>query len=520
MNPIRPQIPARSNAMSRFLGLSLTWASMACASTNDWYGIRVVDEAAGRGVPLVELETVNHLRFVTDNAGWVALGEPGWAGRDVFLHVRSHGYTLPKDGFGYTGLRVRPTPGGRTMLRLQRLNVAERLYRVTGEGLYRDSVLLGEPTPLAEPLGSALVVGQDSAQVGVYRGRLHWFWGDTARMGYPLGQFRTAGAVSDLPGHGGLDPKVGVNLRYWTNADGLSREMCPLDPKEEGLVWIDGLAVVPDAAGRERMVAHYSRMKSLGERLEHGLAVWSDDLAVFERCLVLATNETWRFVVAHPTRHRTADGDFLFCGENLPNVRVPARLDDVLDPTRYEAWTCLATDRDARDQPRPRRNAAGGLDYSWSRDTGPVRNTDEERWLKAGLVTTNELRLLPADVESGRRVRLHGGSTRWNVHRQRWVAIMVEVGGTSFLGEVWYAEAAGPTGPWRRARRILTHDRYSFYNPVHHDFFDAGSGRFIFFEGTYANTFSGNPDATPRYDYNQVMYRLDLDDSRLAAVRE
>jgi hypothetical protein len=27
--------------------------------------------------------------------------------------------------------------------------------------------------------------------------------------------------------------------------------------------------------------------------------------------------------------------------------------------------------------------------------------------------------------------------------------------------------------------------------------------------------FSGNPDKTPRYDYNQVMYRLDLADPRL-----
>src|SRR5207237_2155347 len=38
----------------------------------------------------------------------------------------------------------------------------------------------------------------------------------------------------------------------------------------------------------------------------------------------------------------------------------------------------------------------------------------------------------------------------------------------------------------------------------------------IFFEGTYSHTFSGSPEPTPRYDYNQVMYRLDLADPRLA----
>ena len=40
-------------------------------------------------------------------------------------------------------------------------------------------------------------------------------------------------------------------------------------------------------------------------------------------------------------------------------------------------------------------------------------------------------------------------------------------------------------------------------------------GRIVFFEGTYTNTFSGNPDQTPRYNYNQVMYKLDLGDPRL-----
>ena len=39
----------------------------------------------------------------------------------------------------------------------------------------------------------------------------------------------------------------------------------------------------------------------------------------------------------------------------------------------------------------------------------------------------------------------------------------------------------------------------------------------LFFEGTYSHTFSGSAEsATPRYDYNQIMYRLSLDDARLA----
>ena len=40
-------------------------------------------------------------------------------------------------------------------------------------------------------------------------------------------------------------------------------------------------------------------------------------------------------------------------------------------------------------------------------------------------------------------------------------------------------------------------------------------GKTIFVEGTYTSDFSGNPFKTPRYDYNQMLYRIDLDDPRL-----
>ena len=68
-----------------------------------FFGIHVVDERTGRGVPLIELETVNHLRFVTDSAGWIAFHEPGLMGEPVFFEVKSHGYQHAKDGFGFAG---------------------------------------------------------------------------------------------------------------------------------------------------------------------------------------------------------------------------------------------------------------------------------------------------------------------------------------------------------------------------------------------------------------------------------
>ena len=64
----------------------------------------------------------------------------------------------------------------------------------------------------AEPLTNGGVVGQDSVQAVIYHGRIFWLWGDTMRMSYPLGNFRTSCAWSDLPEKGGLRPEQGYRL--------------------------------------------------------------------------------------------------------------------------------------------------------------------------------------------------------------------------------------------------------------------------------------------------------------------
>jgi hypothetical protein len=133
----------------------------------------------------------------------------------------------------------------------------------------------------------------------------------------------------------------------------------------------------------------------------------------------------------------------------------------------------------------------------------------------ASQLKADEVLLKLQDIETGKPIVAHSGSVTWNRYRQRWIMIALELGGTSMLGEVWYAEADTPIGPWAYARKIVTHDRYDFYNPKQDSFFDKQDGRVIFFEGTYASTFSGNPNPTPRYDYNQIMYKLDLADERL-----
>ena len=203
-------------------GAGVARAVASSDGASRYFTIQVVDRQTGRGVPLVELRTTNNIRYVTDSAGIVAFYEPGLMDRDVFFFVESHGHEYPKDGFGMAGRALRTTPGAEGRLEIDRVNVAERLYRVTGQGIYRDSVLTGRPVPLREPVLNGQVVGQDSVFTCLYRGRLFWLWGDTGRPAYPLGNFEMSGAVSDLPGRGGLDPAVGVDLEYFVDEKGFS----------------------------------------------------------------------------------------------------------------------------------------------------------------------------------------------------------------------------------------------------------------------------------------------------------
>jgi len=230
--------------------------------------IRVLDAQTGRGVPLVELETVHHVRFVTDNAGRVAIAEPDLLDRKVFFAVRSHGYEIPPAGFGYRGVRLPLRAGQKVEVRIQRRQIAERLCRLTGEGLYRDSLLLGYQIPGPADGRAAgdgfprrargLVAGQDSVQAAVYQGRIYWFWGDTNRLAYPLGLFRTAGARTPVFPEKEFDPTDGIPYQYFTDENGFVRPMMPLPERKEGVIWIDGVWVVPDERGQERLVCHYS----------------------------------------------------------------------------------------------------------------------------------------------------------------------------------------------------------------------------------------------------------------------
>jgi hypothetical protein len=484
--------------------------------------IRVIDADTGRGVPLVELETVNSLKFVTDNAGRIAFHEPGLMGREVFFTIRSHGYEVKKDRFGFAGLKVTPRAGQVAEIKIARKNVAERLCRLTGEGLYRDTILLGHKVPRPESAHPGNVAGQDSIQAAVYKNKVYWFWGDTSRMEYPLGLFRMAGATTPVPDpkKADSDPSAGISYDYFVDPKtGFARAMMPLAERPEGVVWVGAVFVVADEKGAEKLVGHYSRRKGLADEYEQGIAVFDDDKSVFESVKQLPLTEKWRHPSGHPIVHEEGGTKWLLFGSPTPNVRVPATLKDVLDPDKYEAFTCAKPARGGKPS-EPDVDADGKPAWRWQKELPPTDSKTEQEWVKAGKLKPEHARFCPADADAdANRVVLHSGTVRWNEYRKAWVLVAGQIGGTSLLGEVWYSEAAHPTGPFAKAVKVVTHDKQTFYNVCHHAFMDRDGGRVIHFEGTYTNDFSGNPERTPRYNYNQVLYRLDLASAPLRKAR-
>ena len=491
------------------LTLLATCVSAADNSVHPYFTITILDDQTGRGVPLVELTTTNHLRYCTDSNGIVAFYEQGLMGTDVFFHVKSHGYTYPKDGFGYSGLGLKPVEGGSAVIRIKRENIAERIYRVTGEGIYADSLLVGRPVPIRNPAINGLVMGQDSVLSAVYKGKVYWFWGDTTKAAYPLGNFRTSGATSLLPGKGGLDPEVGVDLVYFVNAEGFSKEMMPFDAP--GPIWLGGLVTLTDGDRGERLFAMYSNVNTTMQAQEIGLAEFDDKDQLFRKIAQFPLDTPIK-PGGHPFKALDSGIEYVYFS---PVTRVRADVAHLKDPSTYEAYTCLR-EGSRREKIEIDRDSAGKVRFAWKRSTPEMLPPDEARAVKEEKLKSDETLFHIQDAVTGKPVIYHGASISWNEYRKRWVMIMQESFGTSFLGETWYLEADAPIGPWVYARKIVTHDNYSFYNPRHHPMFDKENGRVIFFEGTYTSGFTSNPNPTPRYDYNQIMYKLDLCDPRLA----
>ena len=409
----------------------------------------------------MRLRTVNELRFVSDNAGIIAFDAPEFMGRETWLFIEGPGYGVPPDGFGYRGVRITPQPGATLKIEVRREQVAKRLGRLTGAGLFGEAQRFGEFSEWTE----SGVLGSDSVQIARYRDRVYWLWGDTNLSHYPLGRFHMTGATTEGAPIGETAPPVRPRFRYWRGDDGLPRNTSEMPGS--GPTWVSGFVALPDAAGRERLVGTYVKIQAPLTEYEIGLCVWDDDRNRFVGHRVLWERGTGepRPVVpdGHPAFWMNEQGEReLLLGDPFPRLRLPANFESWNDPTQ---WIPI----EARESATRR--------------------------------------------DGGGSVRAHRGSIAWSAYREKWVTVFTELGGTpSHLGELWYAEAATPFGPWINAIRVVSHENYTVYNPrIHAETRDPASP-VLLFEATYTKSFANRPHPTARQDYNQVLYRLDLDD--------
>ncbi len=454
------------------LRILLLLAAFAIAVTRalaDSCRIEVVEKGSGWPVPLVELRTTHNMSFVTDNAGVAAVETPEVLGRDTFFHVSSDGYEVPKDGFGYRGIRLKPEAGKTLRIEVTRTMIAKRLGRLTGAGIFAESQRTRRELDWKE----SGVFGCDSVQTAVHQGRRYWLWGDTTLPEYPLGLFDSSGATTPVFPLASFEPPLRVNFDLFRDARGRPRGITPMPGN--GPTWATAMVSLPDKAGTPRLVCSYMKVRGHLEEYEWGLAVWNESDKRFDRLKVLWTkSDDAPKPPPLPRGHAvpwkdSAGKDWMLFTQPFPSLRCPATFEAWQDPA---SWESLAPQREL--------TAAGS--------TETIRPHDG----------------------------VHSGGMGWHPWRKRWVSVFMQAGGKpSNLGELWYVEASAPSGPWGPAVKVLTHQNYTFYNPCVHLDFTTANSPVLLFEGTYTKEFSGNFKPTPRYDYNQILYRLDLDDPRL-----
>lgn len=464
---------SKLNFLARFLPIILTGLTVAsfcfaqddAAATVAGCRIRVVDDQSGWPVPLVELKTTNQVRFVTDNAGVIAIDDPSLLGREVYFSVIGHGYEIPADGFGFRGVRLTPRRGETLTVKVHRTAIAKRVGRLTGSGLFAESQKLGEQLEWND----GPVFGCDTVQTAIHRGKMFWAWGDTKLASYPLGVFDMTSGTTSLDPFESLQPPLKPKFDLFLDQRGRPKGVAPI--AGDGPTWLTGYVSLPDKNGDEHLVAFYRKIKGHLQTYEAGLCEWNESNSEFEtvRTVWKASDGTPPPSLAeegHPVFWTDAAGTrWLLFGNPLPRIQIAGT---------YEAWK------------------------------------DFENWK----TLTPQKTLRSADGD--REIVPHSGSIAWNAFRKRWVTVfMQKFGKPSAFGTLWYAEADSPMGPWGTAVEILSHDNYTFYNPRLHPELTPAGDHVLLFEGTYTAEFANHAAPTPYYDYNQILYRLDLDDPAL-----
>ncbi len=428
------------------------------------FHIQVVDQESQWPVPLVKLTTTGNQTFITDNDGLVTIDSPELLGQEVWFTVKSDGYAAEIDGFKNRGFRVTVTPGKSHTFSVNRTSIAKRLGRLTGSGLFAEAQKSGRHLSWKE----SGLTGCDSIQSAYHRDQKFWIWGDTNLPHYPLGIFNAIGATTTAKPLSSLEPPLKIPYSYFRDRDQRPRGLAPF--AGSGPTWLSGLVSLPDQSGTPHLVATFVKIRNFLDVYRLGLCRWDEAKQSFVPLKTL-----WEHSPESPDQPLAPEGHaviypdqngkkWLYFGDPFPHLRMPAT---------FEAWQ----DSSAWEILTPQKQL-----------TGPT----------------------------GKKIIPHRGSIAWNDYRQKWLSIFTQKEGQpSPLGEIWLAEADLPTGPWKNPVKVLSHQSYTFYNPLIHADLTSPKSPVLLFEGTYTSLFSKSEEKTPRYDYNQILYRIDLDDPKL-----
>jgi hypothetical protein len=328
----------------------------------------------------------------------------------------------------------------------------------------------------------------------------------------------------------------------------------------EDNTWVGSLTVLRNVS-EERMYLTYVCPNT---QLQ-GLALWDDSDEVFRP--VRGSGYDMRYSGAQwvqrvkPSEGKhlgDAEGDgyekqteeYAYYASTFATTRVRASFNAIENPAAHEVFTPCG--------PRGQCNVSmDSSSWTWRRgnlgraDAGPGEQwepfgpNDEAAAIKAGWLPRSAARMQTVDRATGKAlVGLARGSINWNAHRNAYVLIADQMGlgqqtaiddRRSKYGELFYCEAPTVTGPWKYCDRIITHNvtGASCYNPLQLPWLDEEEGRVIYLACTYTSMSSGNDGpkdrvcdfdmyggqhcavAVPRYEYNNVVFRLDVDQVRL-----
>jgi len=470
---------------------------------NQYFRIECLDSVTRRGIPLVLARTVNYVEQYSDSAGNIAFYEPGLMNRAVWFSILADGYnftasmqpassrpraaTPPYD----SGVILTTVPGSTATILLKRTQIAERVYRLTGGGLYRDSVLSGalssipataSPRALEDPLSGSL--GQDSLQLVRYRGRILWFWGDTGCAQSPreanclnTGMYSVA-AHSCVPDDGECNAADPPALEYFGNTSGgfpRPQPIAPIAPLEEN-TWVSAFFVLSSNQPNETLYGHYYKNPGDGAgQGTEGVARWDDSTSQLVKVAEWPTNLASGLEGAH-TVHRLSPADelagYAYFVNGAVRVRVKTSPGHAMDPHSYE-----------------------------------------------------QLHPVPSNYSCA--------TVNWNAYAQKYLCIG-EVPDKRFGGPLPLTLAWGDSlaGPFVNGSVISTHEKSgsSCYNPLQMPHMDLENGRVIFvtctFTAMWTNT-NHNPDlwssclfglnsrqgcapVVPRYEYNNIVSRIDV----------